>query len=220
MTNMQAIPDICDGRILFYRERASGIYSTGVYFSVFNVTYIPLIVLQALAYSPTFYYMVGLKDDLWSFAYFLLLVYLVEFAGFMLMQLIAAASPTTEVALGTLALPITLIMYFSGFAPKLDDLPSGWAWATDVTFTRWAFVGFMANEFEDSGCWYETESNTTDASITSPTTQDCYTGDDVLDEYSFDEPGRLPILPIQLCFIWVQGLMVYLCLRYVIWKSR
>jgi hypothetical protein len=55
-------------RLLFYRERSAGLYSSFPYWLSFSVPYVPQCIAGSVAYASLVYHMTGLRDGLGAWA--------------------------------------------------------------------------------------------------------------------------------------------------------
>eukprot|EP00854_Cymbomonas_tetramitiformis_P016093 gene16093-19088_t len=70
MGNMDAIADMCNDRILFYRERSAGAYKTLPYMITSLVVNLPVLVLTSCMFSLIYYFMIGFYMSKGKVVYF------------------------------------------------------------------------------------------------------------------------------------------------------
>ena len=137
MPNLQAISGLCRERSLFYREKAAGLYTTWSYFSSGTLVYLPVILLSTVIFCTIMFYFVGLYDTLESYLYFVLVNLLVNLIGYFMAQLLAACTPTADIALSLFPLTFIFFNVFAGFLIHLPKMPDGWKWAATISFIRY-----------------------------------------------------------------------------------
>lgn len=148
MGNMDAIADMCNDRILFYRERSAGAYKTLPYMITSVVVNLPVLVLTSCMFSSIYYFMIGFYMEADAFLYFLLIIFMCQFTGFQFAQLLAAAAENAQVALAIFPGAFVFFNIFAGFLIHIPDVPVYWSWAPVASFARWAIQGLVLNEFD------------------------------------------------------------------------
>lgn len=149
MGNMDAIPNLCNDRVLFYRERSAGAYLTLPYMATMTIVWLPLLVSTCALFSGIFYFLIGFYETAEAFMYFLLIMFLCQSTGFQFAQLLAAICPSSQVALSLFPASFIFFNVFAGFLIHIPDVPVYWSWAPVISFARWAIQGLIINEFED-----------------------------------------------------------------------
>jgi hypothetical protein len=87
---LPAISKLIEDRVLFQRERASGISSASAYFLSQFLVEIPILVAIVLLYGCISYWLVGLAATWFQFLFFLLTITLVIVVGFSAAQIASA----------------------------------------------------------------------------------------------------------------------------------
>eukprot|EP00736_Rhodelphis_marinus_P002660 Rmarinus@m.3794 len=199
-TTYQAIPDLCDGKHIFLRERNAGAYSTAAYCLVSFLVYLPILVLNTIIFSTIIYFMVGLRQEVDAVLYFYFVAFLTQLAGLSMIQMIASRFRNSKEASGVAGIPILFVVFFMGYAPKLPDVPSGWKWATYIPFARYSFAGLAVNEIKD----YEDLEGELGSTVS---------GQDILDDLDFGSWKRWSTIVIVVAFAVVQEFFVYRTLK-------
>jgi len=196
MSNLQAISGLCRERSLFYRERAAGLYTTWSYFSSGTLVYLPVIVVSTVIFCTIMFFFVGLYPTTESYLYFLIVNFLTNLIGYFMAQLIAACTPTADIALSLFPLSFIFFNVFAGFLIHLPKMPKGWVWAATISFIRWAIQGIVINEVE-------------------PQPQLRYSdGQDILAVYGFDNHSKWTSIYVLVAIAVVLRITTYLFLEY------
>eukprot|EP00736_Rhodelphis_marinus_P001316 Rmarinus@m.25597 len=206
-TNLQIVPQMIDDRTLYYRERAAGAYTTAMHYAAKAICVTPTLVMQTLLFACIVYWMVGLRDDNDSFAYLLLLLFTLQLAGYFFCSVFAVVAPTQQAAFIILVLPITFLAFFTGFAPRPDEVPVGWSWAPYSNFAFWALKGALVSEFENTGVWVD------------EITGRPWTDEEILEEFNSDDWNRMSSVYTTLWFGCGFLLASYFGLRYIDWTK-
>lgn len=146
MGNLQAISGLCRERLQFYRETAAGCYSTWPSFAGSTLVYLPLMLVSTLFFGVVIYFFVGFLRTVDAFMYFFAVMFACNFIGYSTAQLLAAVSPTPDVALALFPVSFIFFNTFAGFLIHIPEVPTYWIWATDISFVRWAIQGVVINE--------------------------------------------------------------------------
>lgn len=98
LTTSNALPPIFRLRAVFYREQASHTYSSIFYTLGLFIVELPYLFVYALLFTVPFYHLVGFVNDGELFMRFTLTLYLIAILYTYLGQLIAAITPSVQVA--------------------------------------------------------------------------------------------------------------------------
>ncbi|CAK4076853.1 unnamed protein product [Aphanomyces euteiches] len=147
---LTGLPVVDAERIVFFRERASGMYATYPYATVYSLVEIPYVLFNSLVFSVVFYFMIDLKPDSGAFFWFYLYYMLYNLFATYLGQFLVAVLPdlrTAVVATGGLN---SLISLFAGFFIHKHSIPDGWSilyWMSPLHYT---LEGIMSTQYSDN----------------------------------------------------------------------
>ncbi|KAL0042544.1 hypothetical protein WJX79_003095 [Trebouxia sp. C0005] len=146
--SLSSLPLWMEDRLLFIRERASGVYGTPAYFTatvLFDL--IPMRVLPPCFFAAATYWMIGFRPGTWHLLTFLLLLVLSNTVGASMNMAIGAAAPSTAVAnlLGSLAVLLSIL--FGGFLLSSKQMPNVVSWMAQLSFVRYGFEALVYNEY-------------------------------------------------------------------------
>ena len=170
------------------------------------VALIPIDTLPVLFNAVAIYFVANLRNGIDHFFIYAGLLCLEYFVGISLGMLISALIKNVEMAPRVAPAFVILFLMFSGFLLNDESVPIYMAWLKHISFIRYTFQGLAVNEFAGAefpeGC--EVANNGTPA-YSGPLR--CATGDDVLEQLSFDEvelsfvlaPSCVPVCQ-PLCF--------------------
>ena len=139
---------------------------------------------------------VGLYHTFEAYFYFVLILLLVNLIGYFFAQLLAASTPSADIALALFPLTFIFFNVFAGFLIHIPKVPKWWTWATEISFIRWAIQGLVVNEIEP---------------------QDqirYYNGQDVLKIYGYDGQDKWLSVYILLLIAVAVRITTYLFLEY------
>ncbi|URD73004.1 Plant PDR ABC transporter associated [Musa troglodytarum] len=137
-------------RTTFYRERASGMYSSMTYAIAQVAIEIPYTIVQVLIFSIIVYPMMGFQfvvAKFFWFMFFMLLSY-IYYALFGMMTV--AITPNQEIAAALSFFLFVLWNIFSGFFIPRKMMPSWWRWYYWVDPAAWTIYGLMVSQLGDN----------------------------------------------------------------------
>ena len=70
------MPTIADERVVYYRERAAGMYEPRSFAAAQGIVEIPYLIVQAVAYSLVTYFMIGFEMNASKFFWYFLFLFL------------------------------------------------------------------------------------------------------------------------------------------------
>jgi ABC-type multidrug transport system permease subunit len=146
---LPAVSKIIEDRLIFNRERASGLYSTRAYFLSTFLVELPILAGMVFGYSCIVYWMCNLRPDAGCFFFFVLAVFLVLNVGFSLSQAVASGVNSTNMAIALFMLVMVYSMLLGGFMIPPKDLPQSARGALKTSYFFFGFEALMLNEFKD-----------------------------------------------------------------------
>eukprot|EP00208_Stichococcus_sp_RCC1054_P008188 CAMPEP_0206149676 /NCGR_PEP_ID=MMETSP1473-20131121/37907_1 /ASSEMBLY_ACC=CAM_ASM_001109 /TAXON_ID=1461547 /ORGANISM="Stichococcus sp, Strain RCC1054" /LENGTH=1805 /DNA_ID=CAMNT_0053547157 /DNA_START=182 /DNA_END=5600 /DNA_ORIENTATION=- len=134
-------------RLLFIRERASGVYGTAAYF-ITGVAwdFLPMRVLPTAMFALVTYPMMGLRPGLWYAGRFLGVLVLTNLTGTAMSMAVGAAAPTTAVANTGGSLAVLTAALFGGFLLSRAQMPALTRWLSTLSFVRYGYEALLDNE--------------------------------------------------------------------------
>lgn len=149
-TNTSAVqPVVAIERIVFYRERAAGMYSAMPY-AVGQVAVEAMhIALQTIVYTLILYSMIGFE---WQWAKFFQFYYyiLMCFMYFtMYGMMLVALTPNHQIAAIVMSFFVGIWNLFSGFLILKPQIPVWWTWYYWCSPVAWTIYGLITSQFGD-----------------------------------------------------------------------
>ena len=142
------VPTLIEERPVFLRERHDACYRVISYVMhkiiIEGVTGIAAV----LIFSPIVYWSCSLTDHVYSYIFFNITLWTLNFAAVMLTLAVASASPNVEIAGAAVPLVMTLNFFCGGFMVLADKLPVWWKWLYTISYVQWGFSALMVNQFE------------------------------------------------------------------------
>eukprot|EP00727_Mastigamoeba_balamuthi_P000745 m51a1_g10668 hypothetical protein (738) ;mRNA; r:11091-13539 len=211
-----ALPAFLQDRAVFAHERRNSYYTVGPYALARIVVGIPFVFCIALAFSVVSYFTMNLHESAESFFYFLLVLTaaLVNSEG--IVTAISAIVPNFIVGIAVGAGLFGMFMLVCGFFLRADNIPGWWIWMHYLVFHKYAFEGFMANEFAHSsfacartaagGCFCMYPASSDDACV--------IPGRNVLAEFKYENVHMWAWFGILCAMAAFYSLLFYVFLRF------
>nr|CAB3453022.1 unnamed protein product [Digitaria exilis] len=142
-------PTITMERVVYYREKASGMYSSMPYVIAQVGVEILYMFIQVFMFSAVVYPMVGFEPTATKFFWFVLYMIL-SFIDFTLYGMMAVALTPNEEIATVLSFFIFLIWnVFAGFIVPRKMMPTWWRWMYWADPAAWTMYGLMFSQLGD-----------------------------------------------------------------------
>ncbi|KAK9806328.1 hypothetical protein WJX72_010375 [[Myrmecia] bisecta] len=142
-------PVVAVERIVYYRERAAGMYAPMPYSLAQGDVEFPYIVIQAVIYACityfTIYYEISTAKFGWYFLMMLLTMLYYTYYGMMFVNL----SPSLQVAAVGFTIFLVVWNLFAGFILPKPMMPPWAAWYTYICPTSWTLYGVTSSQLGD-----------------------------------------------------------------------
>ncbi|XP_048137645.1 pleiotropic drug resistance protein 3-like [Rhodamnia argentea] len=143
------LPFVATERIVVYRERFAGMYSSWSYSFAQVVIEIPYIFLQAVLFVlitfPAIGFYVSFYKVFWYFYIMFCTMLYYNYFGMMLVSL----TPTYQVAALFASFSYNLFSLFSGFLIPGPDIPVWWHWCYRICPNAWSLRGLLSSQYGD-----------------------------------------------------------------------
>ncbi|KAG2580460.1 hypothetical protein PVAP13_6NG344400 [Panicum virgatum] len=139
-------PVVATERVVLYREKAAGMYSTMAYAIAQVSVELPYMLVQVLIFSWIVYPMIGFEltagKFLWFFLYLVMSFMYYTLYGMMTVAL----TPNIEIAMGLSFLIFIFWNVFSGFIIAREMMPVWWRWVYWADPAAWTVYGLMFSQ--------------------------------------------------------------------------
>ncbi|KAM5564592.1 pleiotropic drug resistance protein 1-like [Rosa sericea] len=142
-------PVIAIERVVFYRERAAGMYSAFPYAFGQVVIEIPYTLIQTTLYVVIVYTMIGYDWTVSKFVWYFFFMYFSFLYYTLYGMMIVAITPNTMVAAVLSSSFYPLWNVFSGFIIPKTRIPIWWRWFYWLCPISWTLYGLIASQFGD-----------------------------------------------------------------------
>ncbi|OEL31258.1 ABC transporter G family member 45 [Dichanthelium oligosanthes] len=142
-------PVVATERVVLYREKAAGMYSTMAYAIAQVSVELPYMLVQVLIFSSIVYPMIGFELTASKFFWFFLYM-VMSFMYYTLYGMMTVAlTPNIEIAMGLSFLIFIFWNNFSGFIIARELMPVWWRWVYWADPAAWTVYGLMFSQLGD-----------------------------------------------------------------------
>ncbi|XP_028803411.1 ABC transporter G family member 8-like isoform X2 [Neltuma alba] len=160
----ETLPIFIGERPILLRETSSGVYRLSSYIIANTLVFLPYLLVIAVIYSIPVYFLVGLCASWLSFAYFVLVIWLIVLMANSFVLFLSSIAPNyiSGTSLMTVLLAAVLLaafFLFSGYFISKDSLPKYWLFMYFFSMYKYALDALLINEysclFTRCFIWYE-----------------------------------------------------------------
>ncbi|KAG9457197.1 hypothetical protein H6P81_001705 [Aristolochia fimbriata] len=175
----EALPIFLQEREILMKETSGGSYRVSSYAIANAIVFLPFLLILALLLAGPLYWLAGLRPDLFSFLYFLLLIWLILITANSVVVCFSALVPNFIVGNSVISGVMGSFFLFSGYFINKDGIPRFWVFMHYLSLFKYPFEGFLVNEFSASDKCLERRGGFC-----------LITGEDLLREEGFEEKSR------------------------------
>ncbi|KAK8914333.1 Pleiotropic drug resistance protein 3 [Platanthera zijinensis] len=143
------LPIIARERLVFYRERFAGMYSSYIYALAQLLVEIPYILFLGATFTvityPTIGYSLSANKIMWYFYFVLCTILYHNYLGMMIMSL----TPNVQVGAVIATACYAIFNLFSGFIIPHPHIPGWWIWLYNACPSSWTLKGLLTSQFGD-----------------------------------------------------------------------
>ncbi|XP_078438732.1 pleiotropic drug resistance protein TUR2-like [Wolffia australiana] len=146
--NAQAVQPIVDvERIVFYREKAAGMYSALPYAFSQVLIEVPHIMAQTIIYSVLVYSMIGFDWTVAKFFWFFFFMFFAFLSFTFYGMMVVGMTPNSDIAAIVAATLYFIWNIFAGFLIPLSRIPIWWRWYYWACPIAWTLYGLLVSQF-------------------------------------------------------------------------
>ncbi|KAG8048144.1 hypothetical protein GUJ93_ZPchr0008g11702 [Zizania palustris] len=142
-------PVVAMERVVLYREKAAGMYSTMAYAIAQVSVELPYMLVQVFIFSAIVYPMIGFEMKASKFFWFALYMVLSFMYYTLYGMMTVALTPNIEIAAGLSFLIFIFWNVFSGFIVGREMIPVWWRWVYWANPAAWTVYGLMFSQLGD-----------------------------------------------------------------------
>jgi ABC-type multidrug transport system permease subunit len=214
-----AVPNVVNGRSVFYREQAAGAYRSITFLIGILVTEIPITLLTSLLISTITYWLAGLAPAASHFFFFAWIVFIYGSLTMTFVIFLSFATPNGEIAQGLVGVFTSVFSLFAGFIITRPNIPKYWIWMYYLNLVHYPLEAVVVNEME--GNWFGCPhgKGAVEVYIPSANTTKEYcpitTGEMMLESVDYKVGNKFPDMAITLAFWFAFVIFSFLALRFI-----
>ncbi|KAK1311236.1 ABC transporter G family member 5 [Acorus calamus] len=198
----EALPIFLQEREILAHETSCGSYRVSSYSIANALVFLPFLLVVAILFAGPLYWLVGLRRTPASFAYFVLLIWLILYTANSVVVCFSALVPNFIVGNSVISGVMGAFFLFSGYFISKDGIPSYWVFMHYASLFKYPFEAFLVNEFSDIGRCMERALGVC-----------VMNGVDLLKEEGLGEKDRWRNVVFMVCFIVFYRFCSYVILR-------
>ncbi|XP_058092596.1 pleiotropic drug resistance protein 3-like [Magnolia sinica] len=150
INNCQSVQDfVMKERLVLYRERFVGMYSSHIYALAQIAIEIPYVFVQAAIHAIIAYFLIGFQFShnkfMWYFGTMFLTILYYTYLG----MLIISGSPSMQIAMVHSSTIFTVSNIFTGFLIPRPQIPTWWVWCYWISPSGWALNALLTSQYSD-----------------------------------------------------------------------
>lgn len=155
----ETLPIFIGERPILLRETSSGVYRLSSYIIANTLVFLPYLLAVAIIYSIPVYFLVGLCASWLSFAYFVLVIWLIVLMANSFVLFLSSIAPNYIAGTSLMTVLLAAFFLFSGYFISKDSLPKYWLFMHFFSMYKYALDALLINEYSClvTRCfiWYE-----------------------------------------------------------------
>ncbi|XP_051125979.1 ABC transporter G family member 10-like [Andrographis paniculata] len=215
-STVEAMPIFLQERKIVTRETSRGVYRVSSYLISNSLVFLPFLLIIALLYSTSVYWLVGLRRDLSAFLYFTLVVWMVVSMANSFVVCFSALVPDLITGMSLIYAIMGSFFLFSGYFISKDTIPKFWYFMQYLSLFKYPFECLLMNEFGGVHGRLRCVQGAEDVCI--------IFGNEFLKQQGLKEPQKWTNLVIMLSFIVGYRFLGFVFIRYhrswrILWSS-
>ncbi|KAL3342178.1 hypothetical protein AABB24_026283 [Solanum stoloniferum] len=203
----ETLPIFINERPILLRETSSGVYRLSSYLIANTLVFLPYLLLIAILYSISLYFLVGLCYSWQAFTYFVLTIWVIVLMANSFVLFLSSVAPNYIAGTSLVTLLLAGSFLFSGYFITKETMPKFWTMLHYLSMYKYGLDALLINEYSClvAKCliWYDEKNKVCMVS-----------GSDVLDKRGLHERERWTNIYILI------GFFVFYRLLWLIVLSR
>ncbi|CAH8337153.1 unnamed protein product [Eruca vesicaria subsp. sativa] len=210
----QTLPIFIDERPILLRETSSGLYRLSSHILANTLVFLPYLLLIAIIYSVSLYFLVGLCLSWQAFAYFVLVIWIIVLMANSFVLFLSSLAPNYIAGTSLVTILLAAFFLFSGYFISKESLPKYWLFMYFFSMYKYALDSLLINEYSclANKCLVWFGEGDVKACLV--------TGGDVLEKKGIDVKQRWTNVYVLLGFFVLYRLLCFLVLLKRVSSSR
>ncbi|KAL3755669.1 hypothetical protein ACJRO7_002680 [Eucalyptus globulus] len=155
----EALPVFINERPILLQETSSGVYRLSSYLIANTFVFLPYLLAVAIIYSASMYFLVGLCASWQAFAYFVLVIWIINLMANSFVLFLSSIAPNYIAGTSLVTAFLGAFFLFSGYFISKQSIPKYWLFMYFFSMYKYALDALLINEYSClvSRCliWYE-----------------------------------------------------------------
>ncbi|KAL5727172.1 ATP-binding cassette sub- G member 8 [Ranunculus cassubicifolius] len=147
----ETLPIFINERPIILRETSSGLYRLSSHLIANTLVFLPYLLVIAVIYSVSVYFLVGLCGTWQAFSYFVLVVWIVILMANSFVLFLSSLAPNYVAGTSLVTIFLGAFFLFSGYFITRDSLPKYWLFMHYISMYKYALDAFLINEYSSLG---------------------------------------------------------------------
>lgn len=143
----ETLPIFINERPILLRETSSGVYRLSSYLIANTLVFLPYLLVVAVIYSIPVYFLVGLCSSWLSFAYFVLVIWVIVLMANSFVLFLSSLAPNYIAGTSLMTVLLAAFFLFSGYFISKDCLPKYWLFMHFFSMYKYALDALLINEY-------------------------------------------------------------------------
>ncbi|XP_020986785.1 ABC transporter G family member 8 [Arachis duranensis] len=143
----ETLPIFINERPILLRETSSGVYRLSSYLIANTLVFLPYLLVVAIIYSIPVYFLVGLCASWISFAYFVLVIWVIVLMANSFVLFLSSLAPNYIAGTSLLTVLLAAFFLFSGYFISKESLPKYWLFMHFLSMYKYALDALLINEY-------------------------------------------------------------------------
>ncbi|XP_068328405.1 ABC transporter G family member 4-like [Pyrus communis] len=212
----ETLPIFINERPIFLRETSGGIYRLSSYLIANTLVFLPYLLTIAIIYSVSVYFLVGLCGSWQTFAYFVLVIWIILLMANSFVLFLSSLAPNYIAGTSLVTILLGGFFLFSGYFISQHNMPKYWLFMHFFSMYKYALDALLINEY---GClvskcliWYQESKSDSKVCMV--------TGGDVLQKRGLHEGQRWTNIHILLGFFVLYRVLCLIVLTRRVSRSK
>ncbi|XP_023552037.1 ABC transporter G family member 10 [Cucurbita pepo subsp. pepo] len=143
----EGLPIFLRERMILMRETSRGAYRVSSYVLANTFIFLPFLLMVSLLFAASVYWLVGLKNDIFGFFYFSLIVWMVVLMSNSFVACFSALVPNFITGNSVISGLMGCFFLFSGYFISKKNIPKYWIFMHYLSLFKYPFECFLINEY-------------------------------------------------------------------------
>ncbi|CAN8273893.1 unnamed protein product [Cochlearia groenlandica] len=143
----QTLPIFIDERPILLRETSSGLYRLSSHILANTLVFLPYLLLIAIIYSVSLYFLVGLCLEWQAFSYFVLVIWIIVLTANSFVLFLSSLAPNYISGTSLVTILLAAFFLFSGYFISKESLPKYWLFMYFLSMYKYALDALLINEY-------------------------------------------------------------------------